>query len=216
MKTCEKLRELKFHSIRMMEVRQRPFDARVVELDTIDLGLSKEGELLNNRSTRDRTGVHQTHKPSSLGVPVFVPNSAAAVSNSDALATSGSFSDVVQNRNEEVKASASTGGHRRKKIKFMNGSDLPGDISDENDDDAEAGDETNESAKCSKSNGDVNEVIYEQGSMTDAQFHSLQNRIRNRPTSAVNGTYQMHVARPLSSMKGHTAFLTFAMCPLGK
>jgi tRNA A58 N-methylase Trm61 len=27
-KTCDKLRELKFHSIRMMEVRQRPYDAR--------------------------------------------------------------------------------------------------------------------------------------------------------------------------------------------
>jgi hypothetical protein len=29
-KTCEKLRELKFHSIRMIEVRQRPYDARYV------------------------------------------------------------------------------------------------------------------------------------------------------------------------------------------
>ncbi len=28
MKTCEKLRELKFHSIRMIEVRQRPYDGR--------------------------------------------------------------------------------------------------------------------------------------------------------------------------------------------
>lgn len=27
-KTCEKLRDLGFHSIRMMEVRQRPYDAR--------------------------------------------------------------------------------------------------------------------------------------------------------------------------------------------
>ena len=30
MKTCEKLRELGFHSIRMIEVRQRPFDGRLV------------------------------------------------------------------------------------------------------------------------------------------------------------------------------------------
>lgn len=28
MKTCEKLRELGFHSIRMIELRQRPFDGR--------------------------------------------------------------------------------------------------------------------------------------------------------------------------------------------
>ena len=39
----------------------------------------------------------------------------------------------------------------------------------------------------------------------------LSNRIRNRPKSSVNGTYQMHSGRPIFTMKGHTAFLTFAI-----
>lgn len=38
MKTTEKLREMNFHSIRMVEARQRPFDGRVVELEVPDTG----------------------------------------------------------------------------------------------------------------------------------------------------------------------------------
>lgn len=55
--------------------------------------------------------------------------------------------------------------------------------------------------------------VYHQNGLSDAQFLSLQSRIRNRPYSAVNGSYEMHLARPVSSMKGHTAFLTFASRP---
>lgn len=43
---------------------------------------------------------------------------------------------------------------------------------------------------------------------------AIHRRILNRPKSAVNGVYSMAVARPVSSMKGHTAFLTFAVRPL--
>lgn len=43
---------------------------------------------------------------------------------------------------------------------------------------------------------------------------AMHRRILNRPRSAVNGVYSMAVARPVSSMKGHTAFLTFAVRPL--
>ena len=42
---------------------------------------------------------------------------------------------------------------------------------------------------------------------------AVHRRILNRPKSAVNGVYSMAVARPVSSMKGHTAFLTFAVRP---
>ncbi len=43
---------------------------------------------------------------------------------------------------------------------------------------------------------------------------AINRRVLNRPKSAVNGVYSMAVARPVSSMKGHTAFLTFAVRPL--
>jgi len=38
MKTCESLRAAGFYSVRMIEVRTRPFDARVVQLETPDVG----------------------------------------------------------------------------------------------------------------------------------------------------------------------------------
>ena len=41
--TCAKLRELGFHSIRMCENKQRPSDAKVVELEEVDLGLDRDG-----------------------------------------------------------------------------------------------------------------------------------------------------------------------------
>ncbi len=59
MKACEKLRELGFHSIRMLEVRQRPYDARVVELETLHLGLTNEEERRMNGSMADPQGDRQ-------------------------------------------------------------------------------------------------------------------------------------------------------------
>jgi tRNA (adenine57-N1/adenine58-N1)-methyltransferase len=38
MKTCEKLRAEGFHSVRMLEVRQRPYDGRRLAMDTVYLG----------------------------------------------------------------------------------------------------------------------------------------------------------------------------------
>lgn len=65
MKTCEKLRELQFHSIRMIEVRQRPFDARTVALETLDLGLGEADSATvqqNESSARDPTARWYTAK----------------------------------------------------------------------------------------------------------------------------------------------------------
>lgn len=39
MKTCDRLRECGYHSIRMLEVRQRPFDGRKHTYETVDLGI---------------------------------------------------------------------------------------------------------------------------------------------------------------------------------
>jgi tRNA (adenine57-N1/adenine58-N1)-methyltransferase len=42
--TCAKLRELGFHTIRMMESKQRLSDTKVVELEQVDLGLGADDE----------------------------------------------------------------------------------------------------------------------------------------------------------------------------
>ena len=74
------------------------------------------------------------------------------------------------------------------------------------------GDEVQESQQV-LDEGSSDRPVYYQNDLSDEQFLSLQSRIRNRPYSAVIGSYDMHVARPMASMKGHTAFLTFASRP---
>ncbi len=49
--------------------------------------------------------------------------------------------------------------------------------------------------------------------LTDHEYQ-LMRRCANQPKSSVNGTHSMKIARPVGTMKGHTAFLTFAVCPL--
>lgn len=50
------------------------------------------------------------------------------------------------------------------------------------------------------------------GVHVDNSYEARMNkRIMNRPKAAINGTYTSFVARPIASMKGHTAFLTFAI-----
>lgn len=41
----------------------------------------------------------------------------------------------------------------------------------------------------------------------------INRRIQNQPKTNITGSYEMQVARPLFQMKGHTAFLTFAVRP---
>lgn len=62
-----------------------------------------------------------------------------------------------------------------------------------------------------KEEGDGDQAILNEDEVRERR---RLNRIKNRPRSAVNGTYSMQVARPLQSMKGHTAFLTFAVAPI--
>lgn len=117
-KGCDKLRALGFHSIRMLEVRQRPYDGRVIEMETLGMGLSEEEE---------------RRAASSLGDP-----------------------DCINQKWEVEDPSAKR-------------------------------------ARVSE--------------------EALTKRERNRPKSSVSGSYTSCMARPIFTMKGHTAFLTFAVRP---
>lgn len=198
----------------------------MIELETLDLGLTAEGEALNNRSARDRTNSHQRSKPRDGFNPVFIPRSGTAPSGDDADEADGGNGDDMEGTDEnqddpevegagadetsgkdekkrgsaDSSAAAADRTNKRRRIAFKNGS---GDSEEP----VEAAEEVEQEGATQ---------VYEQGDMTDAQFQTLQNRIKNRPVSSVNGSYEMHTARPLGSMKGHTAFLTFAVCPLRK
>jgi hypothetical protein len=164
---------------------------RVVELETLDLGLTPEGDFLNNRSARDTENLHQRYKTRDEAVThVFEPR-AAAEEQAEGAQDSDEEEPAAGN-NSNSREDAQT--NKRRKIRFR----------------APAA-ETSPAAGAEEQR---NVQIYRQEGMSDAQFRTLQNRIKNRPVSSVNGTYEMHIARPIAGMKGHTAFLTFAVAPL--
>jgi len=189
---------------------------RVVEMETLDLGLTPEGEALNNRSVRDRTNTHQHNKAKKPLAAVFNDRFATAlaatsVKNEGGAETEGQDEVEGEGEGEEEGEGASEGEKKeggavvhqhfkRRRIQFRNVSDAELAAQD--------------GVKPEAESDPVDDAVYNQNGMSDEQFISLQNRIKNRPVSAVNGTYEMHIARPISGMKGHTAFLTFAVCPL--
>eukprot|EP01039_Chlorochromonas_danica_P010161 gene10161-11245_t len=117
-KGCDKLRALGFHSIRMLEVRQRPYDGRVIEMETLGMGLSEE---------------------------------------------------------EERRAATSQGD-----------------------------------PDCINQKWEVEDPQAKRARVSE---EVLTKRERNRPKSSVCGSYTSCMARPIFTMKGHTAFLTFAVRP---
>ncbi|KAJ1438768.1 S-adenosyl-L-methionine-dependent methyltransferase [Ochromonadaceae sp. CCMP2298] len=158
MKTCDKLRELKFHSIRMLEVRQRPYDARVLQMETLDLGLSPVEEAANNRSMYDRTNEHQRDKPRSLA-PVFKYNASSA-SDAPSAEESTEAEGEAQGAGAEAEDGAAA---KRRRVEISAGGK-------------------------SKARGKPppQELVYNQGEMTEDQFEALQSRIKNRPVSSIN------------------------------
>lgn len=189
---------------------------RVIEMETLDLGLSPEGEALNNRSVRDRTNSHQHNKAKKTHGAVFNDrhSAAAGVASGSAGGNHSSIEGAEGEGEEEEQDEREVEGDegenkgvvhqhfKRRRIQFRNVSDAELAAQDA------AGKTEPEESET------VVDEVYNQNALSDEQFISLQNRIKNRPVSAVNGTYEMHIARPVSGMKGHTAFLTFAVSPL--
>jgi len=67
-KTCEKLRELGFYDIRMVEVRQRPYDTRQVTVESANLGhesLTNEIKSIDNNSVDETSVSNNNHQSDS-------------------------------------------------------------------------------------------------------------------------------------------------------
>lgn len=190
MKTCEKMRALGFHSLRTIEVRQRPYDARAYTMETLDLGLeSAEAEAENARSGRDPQNLyqewtqrsHQQKDQTSCSAEQKTDNN----SHNQRQDTSDAATAEAVAEEEQVAEEDAEHQHQEKKRKVDTTS--------------------SESA----------EVDSEEQSPANAQEeHVKPSPYVNLPRAAVNGQYTMHIGRPLVSMKGHTAFLTFAVRPL--
>lgn len=137
-------------------------------METLDMGLSKDEEVLNNFSARDPKSQH--HKEKTFKTILDTPSSS---------------SKITQN---QVKKDSSENNNKKRKFNPKEENTNDENSEKENEDEAEEEDEDKESDLP----------------------NSLINRIKNCPKPSVNGAYSMHCARPVSTMKSHTAFLTFA------
>ena len=145
MKTCESLREEGFCCIKMVEVRQRPFDAKFVQLDTPDVGRNS-----NNIVTVD-------------------------------IAT-GTFEDPVPPPHKEGGQLSGPSSGDRKVVE--------------------------------EDKGDQEEGGLRQGQGESETKSSSSSSRKRKYLKIPEPPYSLLCARPENSMKGHTAFLTFAYSPL--
>jgi hypothetical protein len=155
--------KIKAITIYMLSFYKRIFFAfRVIELETLDLGLSPEEGLANEKSFRDPNLTHYH--------PIIPKEN-----------TKNNNNNVDEEHEEE---------NQRKKQKTDSSQVQP-----------------EEEGKTD------NAIIGEEGNNNidsmDADY--ISKRAKNRPKSSVNGTYEMPAARSIFMMKGHTAFLTFAI-----
>jgi tRNA (adenine57-N1/adenine58-N1)-methyltransferase len=155
-RTCEKLREAGFHSIRMLEVRQRPYDARRHTFETPHVGRDANGKV-----------VEMTYKQTST---------------------------VRQSESKEEKAAK-----RQKLNDGDNGDDRNGARG------GAYGKESDSAVEEAESNASVLPEEHVKGKVSG--WHGSHFYPENpAPTDTV-------IARPMGSMRGHTAFLTFAVSP---
>jgi hypothetical protein len=137
---------------------------RVIDLETLDLGLTPEEQELSEKSTRDPNLEHYHSKESK--------------------SIEAEITEVLESQS------------KRQKLDHHRASD-----NNINNDEAKEGKHDAEEME-GEGDEEIDEEKFQQ---------QLSNRIRNRPKSSVNGIYQMHSGRPIFTMKGHTAFLTFAI-----
>jgi hypothetical protein len=160
--------KIKAIAIYMLSFYKRIFFAfRVIELETLDLGLSPEEGLANEKSFRDPNLTHYH--------PIIPKENTKNSSNNN------DNNNVDEEHEEE---------NQRKKQK------------------------TDSSQVQQEGEGKADHaIIGEEGNnnidSVDADY--ISKRAKNRPKSSVNGTYEMPAARSIFMMKGHTAFLTFAI-----
>lgn len=150
MKTCEVLRDLGFYNVSTVEVKQRLFDGKYVQLENCDLGQ-------DNLMTSESSSMVNNDKGSEI---------------EDSLTIKNSVSTECESSNDE----------KRQKII------APEDLEDG----LEIEMNTDESQN--------KKPVYNHN-----QCHHIKQR--KLPPS------KLLVSRPVSRIKGHSAFLTFAICP---
>ena len=185
MKTCDRLRECGFHSIRMMEVRQRPFDGRKHLFESVDLGLGEgqrpppctnsEIDLLGKDKKdqeREKSSEFLDFSKKRLRTENFIENDSCKKSKSD--------ENIHGEENERNNNSDSNSNNN------------------------------NSSEVVLECETDEEKILRETRELK--QINYLE-RMASKYVLPIMPVKEVVIARPLSSMKGHTAFLTFAVRP---
>ena len=196
MKTCNRLRECGFHSIRMIEVRQRPFDGRKHLFESVDLGLG-EWQRISPLTTATNDSVGKDN----LDEEVIVGGSEEKRTEIEKeKEKEEEKEDSLHNTNfsgKRLLAEALIENNSNKKSKLEDSSDEID--SSRRSKKIEIDIETDEE-KISRELRELREINYSE-------------RMASKYVIPTMPVKEVLIARPLSSMKGHTAFLTFAVRP---
>lgn len=195
MKTCDRLRECGFHSIRMIEVRQRPYDGRRHPFETVDLGF---GEGIRVPPKIPETGSIALEVKEFDEEDSSVPSEDNSTSDGKATVSSKkrAVSDAVRNslcKKAKIDGSlVSTSSS--KTVEVRNGKDEV------------------------VTNFDADPLVDTEESRIALEAQELRQAIYLKRMSCkyvvpIMPVKEMLIGRPLSTMKGHTAFLTFAVRP---
>lgn len=218
-RTCEELRKVGFHSIHMYEVRHRPFDGRLMTFENAYLG--RDNVLPESGLS---TGSHISSSSANVE-KVMVAEDSIAATNSDPLRQD-------ERREEENNVCSAMGGEsmdtqKRRKLDDDNvdtSKIQPTTTGTLVQTDTEAGAEGEATESIDNANSEVEKVVAGESSSNGnlAANGSTWRPKRSDHIPAEKYVHrivppvQMRVARPLSSMQGHTAFLTFALAPTEK
>ena len=219
MKTCDRLRHCGFHSIRMMEVRQRPFDGRKHPFETVDLGLESEEESVRASVSTMKNGVIavRTDAVSTTEIETDIKTEININSNGDINSSQGKNKrDLVGSLEREdcskkskVESSIDEGSSSRGKVKTEGEAEI--EIEGEGMKfDAEQIEVVSEAV--------VEVVVETEESRIEREEKELKQaiyltRMANKYVMPIMPVKDVLIARPLATMKGHTAFLTFAVRP---
>ena len=191
MKTCDRLRECGFHSIRMIEVRQRPYDGRRHPFETVDLGF---GEGIRVPPKVSDPGSVVTEMKGLEEEDSSAPSEDCSTSNGKTAVSSkrGASNDAVQNTPAK-KAKIDDSLVSTSSSKIVEGTSEKDEVT------AHPVAETEES-RIALVAQELRQAIY-------------LKRMSCKYVVPIMPVKEMLIGRPLSTMKGHTAFLTFAVRP---
>ena len=187
MKTCDRLRECGFHSIRMMEVRQRPFDGRKHLFESVDLGLG-EGQRPPPCTTSEIDVIGKEKKDQERE-------------------KSSEFLDFSKKRLRTKNLKENDSCKKSKSDENINGEE-----NESNNNSNSNSNSNNNSSSETVLECETDEEKISREARELKQINYLE-RMASKYVLPIMPVKEVIIARPLSSMKGHTAFLTFAVRP---